>query len=61
MEKKCAYLGCQNKGEVWDDVEIAPNVIRKKLVCRKHLGQLIGNIEVIGKINQSPHKTEERK
>ncbi len=51
MNKKCAYLGCQKKGEFWDDVEISPGVIRKKRVCRTHLGKLTGNITATGKIS----------
>lgn len=51
MEKRCAYLGCQEKGEFWDDVEISPGVIRKKQVCRVHLGKLTGNIMVTGKFS----------
>ena len=51
METKCAYLGCQKKGEYLDNVEIAPCVIRKKLVCKTHLRQLTGNVMETGKFS----------
>ena len=51
MKTKCAYLGCQKEGEFLDDVEITPCVIRKKLVCKTHLGQLTGNVMTIGKFS----------
>lgn len=51
IKAKCAYLGCQRKGKYLDDVEIAPGIIRKKVVCRTHLGQLTGNIMVTGKFS----------
>lgn len=47
--EKCAYLGCQRMGEVLDDVEVSPGVIRKKQVCKEHLGKLTENIMVIGR------------
>lgn len=39
-KEKCAYLGCNNIEEILNDVEIAPDVIEKKLVCNIHVGQL---------------------
>lgn len=44
VKHKCAYLGCQKEGELLDDVETAPNVIEKKMVCRQHQGQLTKHI-----------------
>lgn len=49
LYEKCSYLGCHNKAIIQDNVEVAPNVIEKKKVCKKHKGQLVGNIESIGK------------
>lgn len=45
--KKCAYLGCREKGELLDKVEIAPSVLEDRLVYEKHLGQLVGNNEQV--------------
>jgi len=47
QNEQCAYLGCNKHGEVLDDVEIAPGVVEKRLVCKEHKGQLVGNIQVI--------------
>ena len=53
MKTKCAYLGCQKEGKFLDDVEIAPCVICKKLVCKTHLEQLTGNVMEAGKFSLS--------
>lgn len=42
-KSKCIYLGCKKEGRILDDVEVAPGVFEKKMVCKKHKGQLIGN------------------
>lgn len=44
VKHKCAYLGCQKEGKFLDNVETAPNVIEKKMVCRQHQGQLTKHI-----------------
>lgn len=44
LEHKCAYLGCRRKGRFLDDVETAPGVIKKKMVCGIHRGQLTKHI-----------------
>ena len=45
-KEKCAYLGCSIIGRILDDVEVAPGVIERKLVCNKHLGQLKNSVSV---------------
>ena len=45
-KEKCAYLECNTKGSILDDVEVAPGVIERKLVCNKHLGQLKDSVSV---------------
>lgn len=49
IETKCAYLGCHKRGKFLDKVEVAPNKFEYKLVCNKHLGQLIGFTAINGK------------
>lgn len=46
---KCSYLGCKKKGIIMDNVEVAPCVFEKKMVCKKHKGQLTGQITLQGK------------
>lgn len=49
MVQQCAYLGCKKAGRYMDDVETAPGVIEKKLVCRLHRGKLTKHIRIKGK------------
>lgn len=48
---KCAYLGCKNEGKIMDNVETSPGVIKKRCVCRLHLGKLTKNITSTGKFS----------
>lgn len=54
MEIKCAYLGCENIGQTLDDVEVAPKVIEKKMVCNEHIGQLKDSNSIAIGIKQNP-------
>ncbi|NRT33223.1 hypothetical protein BJV38_004194 [Clostridium beijerinckii] len=47
-QHKCAYLGCDDIGAILDDVEVATGITEKKLVCKKHVGQLNQHIRIKG-------------
>ncbi len=49
---KCAYLGCEKEGTILDDVEVAPGVLEKQMVCKEHVGQLVGNITLKSRVNR---------
>jgi hypothetical protein len=52
-QQECAYLDCNNKGTILDNVEIATGLTEKKLVCKEHVGQLNQHIVIGGEIGGS--------
>ena len=48
---QCSYLGCNNRVDQMDMVEIAPGKFDMRPVCSEHVGTLIGNVLIEGKIS----------
>ena len=45
----CSALGCK-KAAIYDDMmETAPGIFTETKVCKRHLGQLVGNATLHGK------------